>query len=287
MFLSQNFLKRGFSGSFIKLNFKQNECFSDKAEDFIIALENLLKQGNHFDFAFTIDLIPELAFILDRYNIKYVAWIWDTLNFTLFDEQCEAAKLPNVYIFCFEELHTRLYQKNGAAHCFYLPLAINKDYYPEELNREKIFNTLFVGTVRQERKPLIDACIEKTPNFCLVTNIGMIYAPFYTLKSRIVLNQHLSESISHTNLRTFEALISRCLLLSDENIALEGLFVKNKEYVSYKCIEEAIELINYYLQHDAARERIANAGYEKCRKYHTFDNRIDVITTKLKYNSRF
>src|SRR5262249_4919104 len=48
--------------------------------------------------------------------------------------------------------------------------------------------------------------------------------------------------------------------------AHEKIFVPDKEAVFYDSIEDAIEKIEYYLQHDDERERIARAGFERVHR---------------------
>ena len=62
------------------------------------------------------------------------------------------------------------------------------------------------------------------------------------------------------NMRMFEATGMGTLLLTDHKTGIENVFVPDKEIVTYKTIDEAIEKVAYYLKHDTERERIAKAG---------------------------
>jgi len=55
---------------------------------------------------------------------------------------------------------------------------------------------------------------------------------------------------------------------------LEEVFENRKHLVWFHSIPEALELIEYYLDHDKERERIARAGRQEVLAHHTWDHRI-------------
>lgn len=52
--------------------------------------------------------------------------------------------------------------------------------------------------------------------------------------------------------------------------SLEEFFTNHQHMVWYKSLDECVELIRYYLEHEEERRKIALAGYEYVHKYHTF-----------------
>jgi hypothetical protein len=62
---------------------------------------------------------------------------------------------------------------------------------------------------------------------------------------------------------------------------LQEIFVDKEEIVYYNNPEECIELINFYLQNDKERERIANNGYKKIIENHTAEKRTFFVLEKI------
>ena len=51
---------------------------------------------------------------------------------------------------------------------------------------------------------------------------------------------------------------------------------------TFSSEEELIDKAVYYLEHDASRAQIAQNGYQKVRKYHSFDQRVgDMLRVAL------
>lgn len=65
--------------------------------------------------------------------------------------------------------------------------------------------------------------------------------------------------------RIFEAMACKKMVITDrlpENKKLHEIFIENKDIVYYDSMEECIEKINYYHEHEDERNVIANSGYE-------------------------
>ena len=71
------------------------------------------------------------------------------------------------------------------------------------------------------------------------------------------------------------------------SLPLEDLFEIGREIVTFEFgnLEELRDKLSWYVSHDAERERIAKAGYERGRKQHTFSARIkqifDIVRKRL------
>jgi len=53
------------------------------------------------------------------------------------------------------------------------------------------------------------------------------------------------------------------LLVAPKLSEVDKFFVEGKEYVGYTSIDEAVEKIKFYMEHEPARKKIAKAGREK------------------------
>lgn len=85
-------------------------------------------------------------------------------------------------------------------------------------------------------------------------------------ETKIGFNLHVSERPSETgNMRMYETPAHGMLMICDKagDNAHVDIFEPGEEAVYYDTIEEAIELIEYYLHHEDERTRIAKAGFER------------------------
>lgn len=88
-------------------------------------------------------------------------------------------------------------------------------------------------------------------------------------RSKIGFDMHYSPTPMETgNIRMYEVPAHGMMLLCDKAglDAHERIFEPNKEAVFYDSIEDALEKIEYYLEHDEARERIARAGFARVHR---------------------
>jgi spore maturation protein CgeB len=92
--------------------------------------------------------------------------------------------------------------------------------------------------------------------------------------SQITLNTHIDIALEWaSNMRLYEATGVGTCLLTDWQDDLSELFVPDKEVVTYRNANEAVEKANYLLTHDNERRAIAHAGKKRTLAEHTFDKR--------------
>jgi spore maturation protein CgeB len=89
---------------------------------------------------------------------------------------------------------------------------------------------------------------------------------------------HFNANISNDiNYRTFETTGCGTLLLTNYTPGLEKLFKIGEEIVTYDNINDLDEKVEYYLNNQSERIKIENAGYERSRKDHTYDERSKLL----------
>lgn len=83
--------------------------------------------------------------------------------------------------------------------------------------------------------------------------------------------------------RIYETLGRGGFLIFPEVPGLENEFERYKHYIPYKVGDwEAIkEKIDYYIFHDDERERIRKAGFEHCKKNHTYTKRCEELIKQV------
>lgn len=79
------------------------------------------------------------------------------------------------------------------------------------------------------------------------------------------------------NVRMFEVTGVGSLLLTDHKKNIKDYFEPDYEIVTYKNAEECIEKVNYLLNHEEERKRIAKAGQLRCLNSHSIKNRVEYL----------
>ena len=101
-------------------------------------------------------------------------------------------------------------------------------------------------------------------------------------KSKIVINRHGEVSQDYANnMRMYEATGMGAMLLTEAKTNLHHLFRPNHEVIPYQSIDDAIQLLEYYLEHDSERIRVADAGHAKTIAQHTYFERMELISVIL------
>jgi len=92
--------------------------------------------------------------------------------------------------------------------------------------------------------------------------------------SNITLNHHGDVAPYANNCRLFEATGAGTMLITDWKENLHEMLEPGKEVVAYRSVEECIELIQYYLEHEEERKTIAHAGQQRTLREHTYYQRM-------------
>jgi len=101
--------------------------------------------------------------------------------------------------------------------------------------------------------------------------------------AKISLGVHsITNSRTMQSMRTFEILACRGFFLTQHTRAIEYMFKNHVHLVWSKSYDETVELMEYYLTNDQARERIALNGQKFVYENHTYEKRVREIEKALK-----
>lgn len=195
-------------------------------------------------------------------------------------------------VFCAQKEGALKLKKDAKVDTFWLPLACDPLIH-RKLDIQKKYDIGFVGTKgkKSKRKVLLDLIVKKYPK----SFIGQIeftkMAEIYSM-SKIGFNYSISNDV---NMRMFEIMGCGTMLLTNyiRGNGFDEIFQNKKNLVAYRTKREFIKLIDYYLNNDEEREKIAQAGYEYVVNNHTYQHRLNlmfkVIREKLalRYNLSF
>ena len=104
----------------------------------------------------------------------------------------------------------------------------------------------------------------------------------YYSSCKILLNDHWKDMVEKDfpSNRLFDALGCGTFIISDNLKSIKNIF--KDSIITYDGTEDLDNKINYYLNNDSEREKIAKKGQEIVLNNHTFNNRADEIIKTLK-----
>jgi len=88
--------------------------------------------------------------------------------------------------------------------------------------------------------------------------------------------------VNQVKLRDFEVPLSGGFYLAEKAPDYDELFEIGSEVETWSTHDELLEKINYYLDHEEERKKVAKAGHERAIKYHTWEVRFKALFDKLK-----
>ena len=100
------------------------------------------------------------------------------------------------------------------------------------------------------------------------------------LSSKIVVNTFQGE-VEGVNLRTFEAAGSGAFQICEYRKELEELFHVGEEIETFQNIDELKEKIKFYLENPQKRKEIAEKGYLRAHKDHTYEKRLSELVSHI------
>lgn len=191
------------------------------------------------------------------------------------------------YVFFNQKDAVEEYNKTHENKAVWLPHAAEPQAYPK-IEIIKKYDVGFVGHSQDvknyngfTRTDALDRLFKEFPNFYHGSrhpgfpekNLFEDAAKKFSM-SKIVFNISIKDDI---NMRIFEALSTGSFLLTNWIPTLEYLFDDGKHLITYDTLDEMVELVRYYLEHEDEREKIAKAGYEQFINNHTYRHRVEKI----------
>ncbi len=104
--------------------------------------------------------------------------------------------------------------------------------------------------------------------------------PYVFKSSDINLNITLRSIRNGIPLRCFDIMGCGAFLLSNFQSDLFRFFEPDKDFVFYESRNDLLEKIEFYLKNPEMRQKIAESAYEKIKKDHTYDIRVEQILSE-------
>ena len=95
--------------------------------------------------------------------------------------------------------------------------------------------------------------------------------------AKVVINTMHYAEIWGVNLRTFEVAGCGGFQIADARPWLDQLFDTDREIITYETADELKDKVDYYLGRPDQRQAIANAGYRRAHREHTYAHRLQRV----------
>jgi spore maturation protein CgeB len=195
------------------------------------------------------------------------------------------------------------FERLGASRVHYLPFAADTELHRPDAAGEALPDlahaVAFIGTWRAEREALLEQLADfdlrvwgndywkrrTRPGSSLRACWGgrpLVGAEFAQAcaRSQVMLNVMDPVTWPGPNMRTFELPACQAFALVERSPAVLDLFCEGETIECFASVEEARDKIRYYLDHEAARQRIAQAGYRfVVEAGHTYVDRARQVLT--------
>lgn len=240
-------------------------------------------------------------------------WVWDAMHDM--DELKDHIHLYSK-IFSFEINDVLQLEKNYSIQALYLPLYAGPNFYanPRSIKGRQDIDLFFIGTIAGSEKRL--GTLEAVAKLAYKENYKMLVLgriwhshhwwqevigkikfyrkyPYlakvvknkvlnphevisYYKRTKINLNIHI-EGHTGYNCRTFEIMGNQNFVLSDKQDKCGLELEEGRNFDSYDSIEDMLEKIEYYLNHDEVRNKIAANGGNLIREKYNLVNALRII----------
>lgn len=244
-------------------------------------VEHISKNETKKDFDFYLNVDDDVPYFLHDSMRPNVYWVSDTHrpNIQWRFDKCKKADLLFV-----SQQDAFLKFKQERDKVYWLCHACDPVYHNVPM-KEKKFDIGFVGNVtskfHQKRKTMLETLSNSFSNVSFVSGLYLSEMARHYADSKIVFNCSLNDDI---NMRLFEGMCSGSMVLTD---SIPYLFdVVNYDSVSsYDSVKDLVEKVNFYLQNEEQREKIAKNGLEETKSKHTYEIRmkqlVDIVKESL------
>ena len=129
-----------------------------------------------------------------------------------------------------------------------------------------------------------------TPGLPCVRNMGKVeyykQAPLAIKCAKINLNVTLRSIRTGIPQRVMDIMSCKGFVLSNYQADLCEAFVPGEDFVYYESIEDAVDKVEYYLDHEEERLRIALNGYTKVKEEHNYGAKCKFMMEKTGINDQ-
>ena len=154
--------------------------------------------------------------------------------------------------------------------------------------REEKYDITFAGTIGPHRERFLQNLQEKiSSRINIVTGTSQVFGEDFAnlvAASKIMLAPFSPIKLNYWSNRVYMICGYRGFLLHPFIPELSKQYENGREVVFYTSLGDAAAKINHYLEHDEQRDLVAEAGWKRTVKEHTYLHRCKTLMKHLKAN---
>lgn len=242
--------------------------------------------------------------------------VWFTEDPYYMDQTAELSQIYD-FVFTIDSAAQEFYKKNGNKNTYQLPLATEPEVFKpiENIGNQFRSDICIIGFPYPDRIQYIQLLLQNTNyNITVVGKWKKAMSPFHNHPrlfiydkwvepsvvanfyngAQIVLNTHRPFNLKQNknqlgikgktiNNRTYDVAACGSFQLIEYKIDLPNHFIENEEIVSFKSEQELLEKVDYYMQCEVERDRIATNARKRVLENHTFKHRLDKMLTIISH----
>lgn len=301
-------LKDHFQTTFFDFVGIYQECGQEKMQQKLLDEVKTAKPDIIIYMPYTDQFSTEFMTSLKQYSKTFCFFLDDTWRIDY----------VNKWAPCFDAFSTTnpcgelLYAKRGLPHAVFLPNGVNEKLFNNRKLKRDI-DVSFIGSwhpyrhwlINQLRKAgiTVEAYGNRWPNGIIDTDkmieifnrskISLNISNSITWDARYMLSypRGLLNAVRSTKVgdqlkgRHFEIPACGAMQMSFYTNGLGLIFDIDKEIMVFNERDDLIQLLQYYLQADSEREKIAAAGYQRILREHTYADRFKSIFTRFGWHA--
>lgn len=178
-------------------------------------------------------------------------------------------------VFVFHPKFDQLFKKHGNPNTYFLPHAVDIKPFEEMGERPRIFDIGWVGRTDGGNYQFRREVLEVIQNKFKINELDRSYS-FEELisiykSSKMVVNLPKNNYLQDANLRCFEAMAAGALLFSPIPSELIEIGLKpDIHFVGFEDVSQLQRKLEYYLNNEGERLKIAKNGYNYTKTNHTY-----------------
>lgn len=288
---------------------RMSNKFPSFSPEFILRNKNLIRlvkniQPDMFFFSAGTKIIsPRTLRLIKAANIPIV--IFNGTSPRSFLSDYEKTHIPFATLIVVNDpAHVKQWRELGAENVVSLPISAADPLLHRRGPGVKKYSSdvCFVGTLTQERQKTLTQILSAKftlrvwglllPGDTLAAELRPIYqgeawgekvVKIYH-SAKIALNLVDSSMPTGGNLRTFE--IPGCGTFQLASVVNPHWFTPGKEIAVFQSRQDLLKKLQYYLKHERRRRAIAQAGFQKTHRLHTYEQRFTKLFTLLQQPSQ-